>query len=69
MVDVVEFFTLKYATGSLSESVANGILTIEVPLDEERTLYLSTKFLLTVEEFRYILKQYLISKGGDAISD
>lgn len=68
MVDVVEFFTLKYAIGSLSESVANGILTIEVPLDE-RTLYLSTKFLLTVEEFRYILKQYLISKGGDAISD
>lgn len=68
MVDVVEFFTLRYATGSLSESVANGILTIEVPLDE-RTLYLSTKFLLTVEEFRYILKQYLISKGGDAISD
>ena len=68
MVDVVEFLTLRYATGSLSESVANGILTIEVPLDE-RTLYLSTKFLLTVEEFRYILKQYLISKGGDAISD
>ena len=68
MVDVVEFFTLRYATGNLSESVANGILTIEVPLDE-RTLYLSTKFLLTVEEFRYILKQYLISKGGDAISD
>ena len=68
MVDVVEFFTLRYATGSLSESVANGILTIEVPLDE-RTLYLSTKFPLTVEEFRYILKQYLISKGGDAISD
>lgn len=68
MVDVVEFFTLRYATGSLSESVANGILTIEVPLDE-RTLYLSTKFLLTVEEFRYILKQYLINKGGDAISD
>lgn len=68
MVDVVEFFTLRYATGSLSESVANGILTIEVPLDE-RTLYISTKFLLTVEEFRYILKQYLISKGGDAISD
>ena len=63
MVDVVEFFTLRYATGSLSESVANGILTIEVPLDE-RTLYLSTKFLLTVEEFRYILKQYLINKGG-----
>ena len=68
MVDVVEFFTLRYATGNLSESVANGILTIEVPLDE-RTLYLSTKFVLTVEEFRYILKQYLISKGGDAISD